>query len=580
MAYQYDSRYRRRITWVSIGLALGGLLVIGRLFQLQVLQHDRFINSASLEYSRQFTVQPKRGNIYLLDGDTKSPLALNQTLELIYVNPAIINDPGDVAQKLAGVTGDKAADYLDIIRKGGSYQVIKRKVSTEIGDKITALGLDGVGVDAQDYRVYPEGQLAAQVVGFVNADGLGQYGIEGYLDKDLAGTPGLLKIKTDTHGNPIAIANNIEKPAVDGKSYVLTIDRNIQAEAEKALKAGVDSNHAKSGSVVIVDPSTGAVKAMANYPTYDPNSYGSVTDYNIFSNRVVASQFEPGSGFKIFTMAAGLASGKVNKDTHYNDTGEVQIDGRTIKNAENHKFGDQTMVDVIQKSLNTGVIFVLKSLGGDAENINLAGKKVLYDWIKKFGFGLPTGIEQAGEASGTVNQPNNQNGNNVNYANMTFGQGISVTMLQMVMAASAIANGGKLYQPHIVSQIIDAKGKTTDIAPHLVADHLISDATAKDLTYMMEQVVQHGSGYLAKLPGYKVVGKTGTAQIPRADGLGYEENKNIGSFTGFAPGDNPKFAMMVRIDEPQTSGFAESTTVPVFAEIDKWLLQYYQIPPS
>ncbi len=240
MVHQADSRFKRRIVWVNIGLAAAGLFVIGRLFWLQVIDHDHYINSASLEHSRQFTVQPKRGEIYVLDRDTKSPIALNQTLELIFVNPVLVTDPGDVAQKLAAITGDSAADYLKIIQQGGSYQVIKRKVSTDIGDKVKDLGLDGVGVDSQDYRVYPEGSLAAQIIGFVNADGEGQYGIEGYLDKDLSGTPGLLKIKTDTHGNPIAIANNVEKPAVDGKSYVLTIDRNIQAEAEQALKKGVD----------------------------------------------------------------------------------------------------------------------------------------------------------------------------------------------------------------------------------------------------------------------------------------------------------------------------------------------------
>ncbi len=561
-------------------MCLAGLTVVVRLFQIQVIKHDQYATSATLEYSRKFTVPAKRGQIYLLDGNEKSPLALNQTLKLLYADPTQIDDPAKTATALAGVTGDSAADYLKALQQGGNYVVLKRRIELAMGDKLAALNLAGIGLSEQQIRVYPEGSLASQLLGFVNADGDGQYGVEGYLNQDLSGTPGLLKIKTDTKGNPIAIANNIEKPAVDGKSYVLTIDRNIQSQAEKYLKTGVEAAQASSGSVIIVDPHTGAIKAMANYPTFDPNNYGATTDYSTFANAVVSNQFEPGSGFKVFTMAAGLSTGKVTPATTYNDSGSAEIDGRTIRNAENHVYGQQTMTDVIQKSLNTGVIFVLKSLGGDPNLINLAGKKIFYDYIKRFGFGVATGIEQSGEARGTINPPTNQSGNNVNYANMTFGQGLSVTMLQMTMAVAAIANGGTLYQPHIIGQVIDPNGNSQDVAPKVVSDHVINPEVSQQLATMMIQVVEHGSGYLAKLKGYRVAGKTGTAQIPRADGQGYEEGKNIGSFVGFAPVENPRYVMMVRINEPKVSGFAESTTVPVFANIQSWLLKYYQIPPS
>ncbi|HSH31628.1 MAG TPA: penicillin-binding protein 2, partial [Candidatus Saccharimonadales bacterium] len=364
-------------------------------------------------------------------------------------------------------------------------------------------------------------------------------------------------------------------------SYVLTLDRNIQAQAERYLKEGVEKVRAKSGSVVIIDPSNGSVKALANFPTYDPNSYSSVRDYGLFSNPVVSNQFEPGSGFKVFTMAAGLDSGKVKPDTSYDDTGAVELEGRTIRNADNHRFGQQTMAEVIQKSLNTGVIFVLRSLGGDAGKITLAGKRVLHQYVtKQFGFGVATGIEQTGEAAGAVNRPNNQRGNDVNYANMTFGQGVSVTMIQMAAATAAIANGGKLYQPRLIDEVI-APGQTAQaVAPKLVNDKVISPEVARQLTDMMVLVVEKGSGYATKIPGYKVAGKTGTAQIPRADGKGYEEGKNIGSFVGFAPASNPRFVMMVRINEPQVKGFAEATTVPVFGDIAKWLLHYYAVPPQ
>jgi len=484
-----------------------------------------------------------------------------------------------VARALAMITGDPVAGYRQLLNGAGEYVVLRTRLPDDLAAKIARLKLPGVGLRAAQYRSYPEVQLAAQVTGFINAAGHGQYGAEGFLDQEMAGTPGLTNAKTDTRGNPIATANNIINPPVDGKSFVLTIDRNIQAQAEKALAAGVQNVHAESGSVVIMDPFSGQIKAMANYPTFDPNTYGTVQNYQVFSNAVTSSLFEPGSGFKVFTMAAGLDTGRVKPDTTYNDTGVVKIDDKEIHNAENHKFGKQSMVDVIQKSLNTGVIFVLGSLGGDPNAITSAGKTLLYDYITKhFGFGLATGVEQAGEATGVVNPPSAPN---VNYANMTFGQGISVTMLQMVTAVCSIANGGRLYQPRLIDQVILPDQTAKKQAPRLVNGHVISRQTAADLTNMMIQVVQHGSGYAAKIKGYQVAGKTGTAQIPDPKG-GYFADQNIGSFVGLAPVDHPRFVMMVRINQPRISGnqFAESTTVPVFAQIAGWLLAYYQVPPS
>jgi stage V sporulation protein D (sporulation-specific penicillin-binding protein) len=332
--------------------------------------------------------------------------------------------------------------------------------------------------------------------------------------------------------------------------------------------------------VVIVDPVTGAVMAMANYPTFDPNKYSDTKDYSAFANATVSNQYEPGSIFKPITMVAGLDSGKVKPTDTYVDTGSEEIDGRTIRNSENKTYGKQTMTDVIQKSLNTGVIFVLKSLGADTKGINITGKKLFADYVRRFGFGVATGIEQQGEASGAVNGPTGSSGNNVNYANMTFGQGISVTMMQMVMATSAIANGGKLLQPHVIAESQGSDGVVHKVAPKVVNPHVVSAASASAVTDMMEQVVLHGSGYLAKMKGYRVAGKTGTAQIPRADGQGYEDGNNIGSFVGFAPIGSPRYVTMVRIIKPQVPGFAESTTVPVFVGISNWLVQYLEIPPS
>jgi len=571
----------RRITAIG-ALILALTCVIGlRLLYVQIVQHNRYTAQATTSQSRKFAIPAERGQIYAYDGDQVVPLVLNETFKTVYADPSLIKSKEKVAAVLAEVLGGSKSDYIAKLKTKGNYVVLAQKVPTSKGEALAKKDLLGVGITDQVYRTYPEGDLAAQVLGFVNNDGVGQYGIEGFMNKEIGGTDGLRQVKTDTRGNPIAIAGSVDRPAADGKSYVLTIDRNIQAEAEQALQAGVKNVGAKSGSVIVMDPNSGAIKAMANYPTFDPSDYGKVKDYSVFSNSVVTNQFEPGSGFKMFTMAAGLDTGKVKPDTTYTDTGKVELDGRVINNSHDKAWGVQSMTDVIEKSLNTGVVFVLRSLGGNPEAINLAGKKVLYSYFQKFGFGQPTGVEQSGEAAGMVNKPTKISGNDVNYANMTFGQGISATMIQMVTAASAIANGGKLYQPQLVAGVKEGDTIKT-FSPKVINSQVISKSAASDLVTMMEKVVQgkYGSGYKARMAGYTISGKTGTAQIPNPNGNGYREDRNIGTFIGFAPSKSPKFIMMVRINEPNISGFAESTTVPVFADIEKWLVTYMQIPPN
>lgn len=571
----------RRFALIGI-LTLGLVIVVVlRLFYLQTVRHGDLSAQATSSQSRKFSIPAQRGQIYAYDGDQLTPLVLNETFKTVYADPSLIKNKDKVAGEIASALGGKASEYRAKLATKGNYVIIAQKVGNSAAQKLKDKNLLGVGQTDQVYRTYPEGDLGAQVLGFVNNDGAGQYGIEGFMNKQLAGVDGLRQVKTDTTGNPIAIAGSVERDATDGKSYVLTIDRNIQAQVELSLAQGVKNVGAKSGSVIVMDPNNGAIKAMANFPTYDPAEYTKVKDYTIFGNSVVANQFEPGSGFKMFTMAAGLNTGKVKPSTTYNDTGEVELDGYTIKNSSDKKWGVQNMADVIEKSLNTGVIFVLRSLGGDSQNITLAGKTLFYQYVQKFGFGKATGVEQTGEAGGAVNAPTKVSGNNVNYANMTFGQGISTTMIQMITAASAIANGGKLYQPQLVAGVMEGE-QVKPFSPKVVNSQVISTKAAAEMTTMMESVVQgkYGSGYKARMPGYTVAGKTGTAQIPNESGRGYREDKNIGTFIGFVPSKSPKFIMMVRINEPNVSGFAESTTVPVFADIAKWLVTYMQIPPS
>jgi len=574
-----DITAHRRLLWLYVMLAVMGVLVVGRLAYLQIFEHQHYQKLASGEQQRKYEVPADRGQIYLLDNGTKVPLALNQTLKILYADPSIISDKAGTAAKLATITGDPASQYLDALTKGKEYAFLKGRVDDATAARITALHLHGIGMVNEDYRTYPEGSLASQVLGFVNDNGDGQYGIEGYLNRELKGSPGQLNARTDTNGVPIATSDNINKAAVPGSDVVLTLDRNIQAEAETDIQSGVQAAKATSGSILVLDPNTGAIKAMANYPSYDPNNYSKVTNYHTFSNQVTSDAFEPGSGFKVITMAAGIDLGKVTPDTTYTDTGCIDVTSTKICNFDNKNDGpNTTMTTVLRDSLNTGVVFVLRMLGTDPNAIKNVGKQALYGYITgHFAFGKLTGIEQAGEESGVVNAPPS---NDVNYANMTFGQGLSVTMLQMADAFAAIANGGKLYKPYLVDRQIKPDGTQTITQPLITNPHVISPQTSQQMAAMMQVVVQHGTGYLAYTPGYEIAGKTGTAEIPNPTGLGYLPDANIGTFTGFAPANAPKFVVMVRINRPTIGGDAEKTTVPVFAELTRWLFQYYAIPPS
>lgn len=584
-AFNDTLRARRRLSYLSYGLFGLGVILMIRLGDLQVVSHGKYKAQASQEHTRKYEVPARRGELYFRDGASGMvPAALDQQLNVLYADPHLITDKPAAARQLAAVMGASVADYEARLAKGIEYVELAQRVPNAVADQVRAKKIIGVGLVPRDYRTYPEGALAAQALGFVNSDGRGQYGIEAYLNDQLAGRAGGVGAKTDTQGLPIATADNQLKPAVDGSNYILTIDRNIQSMVERELAGQVKAVGAKGGSVIILDASSGAIRAMANYPSYDLNAYSKVTDYSLFSNKVVSSNFEPGSGIKTFTMAAGLNENKVTPDSTYNDPGCFKVDTRQVCNAASDKPGPgKTMTVVLRDSLNTGVMQVLRLLGGDPDKFTLIGKRVLYDYFtKRFGFGVTTGVEQAGEAAGRINPPSTASGNDVNYANMSFGQGMSVTMIQMVTAMQAIANGGRMLQPHLVDAELMPDGTTKTTTPKVVYPNVISPKAQADLSQMLQVVVQHGSGYLAGAanPGYKIAGKTGTAQIPKPDGTGYIEGANIGSFVGYAPADKPKFVMLVRIDEPSVSGYAESTTVPLFAGICKWLFQYYAIPPA
>jgi cell division protein FtsI (penicillin-binding protein 3) len=569
--------YFQRLHIISVALVLLTLITVGRMFYLQVIRHGHYKSLAGQEQLRKFEVSAQRGDIYLTDRGDKKPVAIHQELKTLYVDPRFVEDKPGTARALANITGASSSQYESDMQSESFYVVLKKKLTSAQAEAIEKLNLSGVGLIDEPTRVYPEGSLAAQVLGFVNSEGLGQYGIEEQFNDWLGGSKGLLKATTDTRGIPIATSDNFQVRPQDGGDVVLTIDRNIQAHVEKVLREGATSRRAKSASAVVMDPNTGAIKAMANYPTFDASKIEEVNDYSLLSNRAATELFEPGSGFKIYSMATALDKGAVRPDTTFTDTGVVEIDDKKIENAAKEKFGTVNMTTVITKSINTGVVFALRQIGGGS--INEVAKNTLYDYYHNhFNYGKPTGIEVPAEPSGELAEPGNAS--NVQYANMTFGQGVTATMVQIVTAMSAVVNGGTIYKPFLVDHTVDRDGNINKTLPKKQNENVISQETSNQLKAMMETVVQTGGGTSTKVAGYRIGGKTGTAQIPNPEG-GYFNDRDIGTFTGAAPLGSPRYVLMVRIDEPQGGGFAGSAAAaPMWGEIMSWLLQYGGVPPQ
>ncbi|MCC7288786.1 penicillin-binding protein 2, partial [bacterium] len=491
-----------RVYVMAVILCLPVLIILARLVQVQVIYTKDYQAKAYAQQSRKFEIPATRGGIYVKDNDGLYPVALNDRQKFLYVDPKLISDPEEVAAKLSPITGlDQSQLTEQLTYKESRYIELKQRVSKEEAEKILELELAGVILQDRDYRYYTEGSLFSHVLGYVNSDGKGQYGVEDYLNSRLSGKSGQLRAITDHRGIPIATQENILTPAQNGEGVVLTLDRYIQGVAEVALKRAIAANRAPSGSVIVMDPYSGAIKALVNYPDFDPNNYNKVTDYSQFINSAITNQFEPGSGFKTIVMALGIETGKIRPETSFNDTGSTTIGEYTIYNAEKKSYGTVDMGLVIKNSINTGMVFILRMMGGDSSRITKAGKELFYDGIQKFGFGKRTGIELAGEATGRVKDTRAAD---IDYANMAFGQGISATSMQMISAVATIANGGTLVTPYVAEKTIDDESKLSDIPHQPRAERVISKQTADDVAQMMVKVVEGGSGYLTRMPGYKI----------------------------------------------------------------------------
>ena len=570
-----------RALCLTIGLFFVLAIFLVQLFRIQIINHEKFLAKANMMQISKRTINPERGQIYTKDqnGDIV-PLVLNQTVYTVFADPTQLKNVDKVEKVVKEIAGDQvvASNFDKLNSTTLQYVVLARQISHSQAEKIQEADLAGVGLQSSTRRVYTEGKLANQVLGFVNADGEGQYGIEQYLNTELTGQAGLLQSVTDVRKIPLTIGvHDISIPAQDGTDYVLTIDRSVQAQAEKLLKEGLDNVNSDSGSIIVMNPNNGHIVAMANYPDFDPSEYSKVTDATAFQNHAVSYAFEPGSVMKTMTTSMSLDLGEIVPSTTFTDTGCVQVDDARICNAEgDEKFKGQTftMTKVLQYSLNTGVMWQLKQIGGG--DITKAARQTLYDYFHgKYRFGQKTGVEQSGEVNGTIFSPDNVQGNKVRYANMTFGQGLSVTMVQMAAAFSATVNGGTYYQPTLIEGTLDSNAKEKLSDAKVIADNVISADASRNIRSMMFEA-RRGSWPTAD-NGYYVGSKTGTAQIyDEATGT-YSKTRTTGTTIGFGADKdgNAQYVIMVRIEYSGNQGFAGSVAAnPVFTKMSNWIAQY------
>ena len=565
-----------RINLLAVVVFIFSFFLILRLFDIQVIQHSFYDALARGQHELFEKLLPERGRIYVKDRANPEklfPLATNQELHFVYAVPKKIEDPEEATEKICELLGLEEEIILNRFSKEGDlFEPVMHGVSDELWEEIEALNIDGIESSPESHRYYPEGEIGAHILGFVGErqeaeEKLGQYGLEGFFNEELAGSQGHLETERDAGGRWITVGKIDFQEARDGDDLILTIDHTIQYIACQKLDAWVLEHGADGGSLIIMEPKTGAILAMCGSPDFDPNEYNEVEGIEVYKNPSIYDTYEPGSVFKAVTMAAALDQGVVTPQTTYVDSGEEEIGPYTIRNSDLKAYGEQTMTQVLEQSLNTGAIFAMRQIG----------EKVFYKYVKDFGFGEATGIRLDTELPGDIS--NLKKYKEIYAATGSFGQGITATALQMLNAFGAIANNGILMKPYIVDEIVKADGFSVKTEPEQIRQ-VIAPQTATTLSAMLVNVVENGHGGRAGVEGYFVAGKTGTAQVPKKDGVGYDNNNTIGTFAGFAPASDPEFVMLVKIDRPRDVQWAENSAAPLFGEVAKFLLNYFEVPPS
>lgn len=566
--------------------AIVGVFIL-RLFYLQIIQHGHYMELANAEQMKQRVLPASRGEIYAMNGEMPVKLVMNEKVYTVFADPQIITaeDHGEIIAAVEEIAGGTARPNLaDLLAKKESrYQILATKVTEKQAELLKKRNLVGVGFQKDTRRVYPEGGLAAQVLGFVDAEGQGKYGVEGGLNERLSGKDGLRQSVTDVRDVPLTIGGkNIEKPAVNGDNIVLTIDRNVQAQAEKALADGLKRSGATNGSVLVMDPQTGKVLAMANMPTYKPAEFTKVQDAAAFNNSTISMPYEPGSVIKTLTMATAADKGIATADSTYVNTDYIKVGDRTISNATKGHTGTITMQTAMDYSLNTGFVTLAERLG-DGEHITREARNTMYEYFHdRLGLGERTGIELAGEARGVVVAPGDTDGGAVRYSNMSFGQGMNVTMVQVCAAFSSIVNGGTYYQPTIIAGTMDANAGQITPAPQKTVRHqVISAAASAEVRKMTHDArIKFYGG--ADTNGYYVGGKTGTSQTLK-NGI-YVDDETIATYLGYGGSDGsrngPKYVIMVQVSGKHMNLGGNTDAMPIFTDISNWMLDYMKIQPK
>lgn len=576
-----DLQKGSRSYYLALLLTMVMIVIIARLFYMQIIKHEHYTALATREQVKKLVIPADRGMIYALDGNEPVPLVMNQQVYTVFADPTIVKEYQEIESTIRDVAGGEMVDgdiQAKLRDESSQYKVLAKGVSLRQAELIKSKKLKGVGFQKMSKRVYPEGQLASQTLGFVNMENKGQYGVEESLNQRLTGKDGLLKSVTDVANVPLSIGkNNIRREPINGDSLVLTIDRNIQAKTEEILASSLKEMNATDGSIIVMNPNDGHVLAMASYPTYSPAEFTKVQDASYFINGTTMIPYEPGSVIKTLTVATGLDKGVIEPDSTFYNTDSIKIEDRVISNALKGITGTITMQDALNNSLNTGMVTIAQRLG-NGEYITKDARNTIYDYFyNRFGLGKATGIEVA-EAEGTVIPPNaaGGQGNAVRYSNMSFGQGLDVTMVQVASAFSAIINGGTYHEPTVIAgtyqdgALNPAPGK--DSRPRVID----ADASAQ----AREMIHTARTNYTSDdPPGFYVGGKTGTSET--IENGKYIDNQTIGTYLGFGgTKKESKYVIMVQVSAKGMNLEGGLHAMPVFTKLSNWLLSYYQLQPE
>lgn len=554
-----------RLRLLSLLILLAFLLVWLRLFYWQVVKGEGLADTALSQYTSQYTIFPNRGRILAAD---LSFLAANEPAYLLYAEPKKLPDSGDYVDKIAQILDIEEASIAARINPDKAWVPVEHNITEKLREEIKRLKISGIGFEKESRRFYPEGSSSAHLLGFVgrahSGEPLGYFGLEGYYDEVLRGKPGFVRQERDALGVPIPIGNQERIEPIDGADVQTFIDKGIQKLIEERLQKGIERYEASAGGVLVIRPDTGHILAMASFPAYDPALHTEYTP-DLYKNPLIADTFEPGSTFKILTMAAAINEKKVKPDTTFNETGPVEVQGYRIRTWNNEYKGETTMTQILERSSNVGMVFVSEKLGKD----------LFYDYMKNYGFGKKTGIDLQEEVASSL-RPRRE-WKKIDLATASFGQGIAVTPIQLIRASATIANGGLLVTPRVVDRIKSLEGKDIKLEPE-PSKRVFSSATAAIISEMMVSAVENGEAKWAKPKGFRIAGKTGTAQIPIKGH--YDPEKTIASFIGFAPVENPQFIMLVVLREPSSSPWGSETAAPLFFDITRDIFAYLGISPN